>query len=74
MKIEGYVICGPINTWGDESKSPWHPHTDSFGTTATEAWARFMNIAPDDVHWDRKITHWVKCGHCPKHATLEVTW
>jgi hypothetical protein len=47
---------------------------NSFGTTATEAWARFMNIAPDDVHWDRKITHWVKCGHCPKHATLEVTW
>lgn len=74
MKIKGYVICTPINTWGDETKSPWHPHTDSFGKTPLEAWIRFLNITPSDADWDRKITHWVKCGHCPKHTTMEVTW
>jgi hypothetical protein len=74
MKIEGYVICGPINTWGDETKSPWHPHEDTFAKTKTEAWARFMNIRPHDIDWDRKITRWVNLGYCPKHTTMEVTW
>ena len=74
MKIEGYVICMPLITWGDETKPQYHPREHSFGNSPTEAWIRFMNIRPDDPEWDRKITHWVKCGHCPKHATMEVTW
>jgi len=74
MKIEGYVICTPINTWGDKTKSPWHPHEDTFSKTVTEAWALFMNIRPDDDEWDRKITRWVSLGYCPKKATMEVTW
>jgi|688.fasta_scaffold1002727_2 hypothetical protein len=70
MKIEGYVICCPIK-FGDH---PWYPREHTFARTATEAWALFMNIRPDDIEWDRKITRWVNLGYCPKKTTMEVTW
>ena len=73
MKIEGYVICCPIS-WNEQGDPDFMPREHTFGKTPTEAWIRFMDIRPDDNEWDRKITHWVKCGYCPKHATLEVTW
>lgn len=74
MKIEGYVICMPLNTGGDHTKNPWHPREHTFARTKIEAWALFMDIRPDDVDWDRKITRWVNLGYCPKEATMEVTW
>lgn len=75
MKIEGYVICMPINTWGDKTKSPWHPFSHTFGATAKEAWIRYLNLSPfESDDWDTKQTHFINCGYCVKEATLEVTW
>ena len=72
MKIEGYVICQPINTFGDETKTPWWPKTWSFGRTPHEAWQRYLNIEPNHPDWDRMQQHYIDCGLCPKKATMDV--
>ena len=72
MKIEGYVICCPVNTWGDETKHTWHPYEYTFDKTAQQAWIRWLNIHPDSDDWDRRIQFWIRCGYCPKKTTMEV--
>ena len=72
MKIEGYVICCPYNTWGDKTLSGWHPLEYTFGKTAHEAWIRFLSIRPDDERWDRFQTSWINRGYCPKKTTMEI--
>ena len=72
MKIEGYVICCPINTWGDETKDKWHPYSNTFGHTAQEAWIRYLCIYPSNDDWDRKVQAWINRGYCPKKVVMEV--
>lgn len=73
IKISGYVICAPINTWGDETKSPWHPHEHTFGKTPHESWIRFFSSRPeDDDSFDRKRNHYVGSGYCVKKADLSI--
>lgn len=71
-KIEGYIICSPINTWGDETKDKWLPLDWTFGTTPTTAWIRFLGMRPDNAEWDRHIHGWVNRGYCPKKATIRI--
>lgn len=78
MKIEGYVICQPVNTWGDKTKVPWNPRMDSFGATMQEAWSRLMwhnhNVNYENPGWYRFQNEYVKRGYCPKKATMEVDY
>lgn len=62
----------PLNTWGNKKLDPWHPHEDSFGKTATEAWIRFLNMRPDNDRWYELQTRWIDRGYCVKEATLEI--
>lgn len=72
MRIVGYVICSPINTWGDTTKSQWWPHDHTFGRTALEAWILFLKKRPEDDDWDRVINNYVDRGYCPKKATMDI--
>lgn len=72
MKIEGYVICCPVNTWGDETKPKFHPFDHTFGETAHVAWIRWLCMTPDSSDWDEKQQAWINRGYCPKKATIEV--
>ena len=72
MKIEGYVICQPVETWGNKDVSPWHPRPYTFGTTPYEAWTRFLMMTQSDADWDRKLLAWTNRGYCPKKTTMEI--
>lgn len=71
-KIEGYVICQPVNTWGNKDISSWHLHHHTFGETAHQSWIRWLCMTPDSDDWDRKQTAWINRGYCAKKATMEV--
>lgn len=73
MNIKGYVICVPVNTWGDETKDKWWPRYETFGKTPHESWIRFLGCRPeDDDTFDRKRNHYVGLGYCVKETTMEV--
>ena len=72
MKVYGYVICQPINTWGSKKLDPWHPFTHTFGTTAQESWIRFLGIQPSHDEWDRRQQAWINRGYCPKITIMEI--
>jgi hypothetical protein len=72
MKIKGYVMCQPINTWGDETKPEWLPKTYTFSSTPLECWIRWINIPYGDGEWDRKIQAWIDRGYCIKNAEMEI--
>ena len=68
MKIEGYVISGPVRY----SDRKWNHHYESFDKTPQSAWMRWLNAQPDDDNWFRLQHYWINLGYCPKKATIEV--
>ena len=76
MKIEGYVICQPVNTWGNSDVCPWHPETSTFGHTPLESWIRFLmamhKIDYRHNRWYEMQNHYVNRGYCPKKASMEI--
>lgn len=72
QKIDGYVICQPIETWGNKTLPKWYCHHRSFGTTPTEAWSRWLCIGYGTFDWDRKINFYMNRGYRIKKATLIV--
>ena len=72
MKIKGYVICQPIETWGDKTKSKWLAKPYTFSQTPPEAWIRWINIPYGHDDWDRRLQAWVNKGYCVKEAEMDV--
>ena len=67
MKIEGYVISGPVRY----STIKWNHHYETFDITPQSAWIRWLGIDPDD-DWFRRQQYWINLGYCPNKATMEI--
>ena len=76
MKIDGFVICQPVNTCGNKSIDPWNPFETTFGHTMQEAWSKFLwqrhKINYENDGWYRFQNAYVKRGYCPKKASMKV--
>jgi hypothetical protein len=73
MKMDGYVVVPPVNSWDDKEAVWLDTGYRSFGKTSIEAWIRFTGYTYDDPDRSIKIQRWHDGGYRLKKATLEIT-
>jgi hypothetical protein len=73
MHIDGFVIVPPLNPW-DKNNKDIVPHMsyDTFGLTATEAWARHAQAQPSEDDFSRRVQAWHDKGYRLREATLTI--
>ena len=74
MKVDGYVIVPPLNSWDEKNKDAiWARGYPSFARTPVEAWHR--HIHPDqtkDKGFSIVVQRFHDMGYRVKKATLEI--
>lgn len=76
MIINGFVICQPVNTWGNKTIPPWHPFTSTFGKTPLQAWINFLmsghKVDYGHSRWYEMQNHYINRGYCVKETNMDV--
>lgn len=74
MKVDGYVIVPPLNSWDQQHKdSIWGSYYPSFGLTPVEAWRRYIHRDNfKDMDFGIVVQRFHDRGYRVKKATLEI--